>query len=285
VLTAASVAVSNYSLFLLASDISTRRLASLLALFLAAGTLASMLTAEDPEWWQSNFSALGMGSAFSSRAFNLTVIIAGLVVTTLADYITTDLRARRWPKGQVTHGVGVVRTILIVVGIAFIGVGAVPVNDSQLVHNIFSILLIAGFTALIAVTPALLRELPWAFTAASTVFLGAIVVIVLLWVPFGYYNLTAVELLGVTIVFAWLVLFSRNVAAGRDAARTSSSPRPESNPPAHPVAGRGTQTAAPDGSRSGSVAHRERLPITGIALAVATAIILAAARSRRRSAS
>jgi hypothetical protein len=172
VLTAASVAVSNYSLFLLASDISTRRLASLLALFLAAGTLASMLTAEDPEWWQSNFSALGMGSAFSSRAFNLTVIIAGLVVTTLADYITTDLRARRWPKGQVTHGVGVVRTILMVVGIAFIGVGAVPVNDSQLVHNIFSILLIAGFTALIAVTPALLRELPWAFTAASTVFLG-----------------------------------------------------------------------------------------------------------------
>ena len=44
---------------------------------------------------------------------------------------------------------------------------------------------------------------------------------VLLWYPIGYYNLTALELVAVLIVFAWFVLFVRNasvVAPAADAA-------------------------------------------------------------------
>ena len=47
-----------------------------------------MLTASDPQWWKNNLSALGMTDDISSLAFNLTLIVAGIIVTTLARYAT-----------------------------------------------------------------------------------------------------------------------------------------------------------------------------------------------------
>lgn len=211
-LTAGAVAASTYALSLLASDVTTQRVATLLALFLAAGTLSSMLSAEDELWWQNNFSALGMRVASGSYAFNVTVILSGLVLITLSAYLTRDLRVRSIRYAVPARGVGIVRTLLVVVGVAFMGVGAVPVDVSQLLHNTFSIGLIIAFVALIAACPALIAGLPRAFVVASVVFVAAMVLIVLLWVPFGYYNLTAVELLAVVVVFTWLVLFTRNVS-------------------------------------------------------------------------
>ncbi|WP_313354877.1 hypothetical protein [Microbacterium sp.] len=215
VLTAGAVAASTYALSLLASDITTQRVATLLAMFLAAGTLSSMLSAEDELWWQNNFSALGMRQVSGSYAFNVTVILSGLVLITLSGYLTRDLRVRSLSYAVPARGVGIVRSLLIVVGVAFMGVGAVPVDVSQLLHNIFSIGLIIAFVALIAACPALIAGLPRAFVAASAVFVAGMALIVVLWVPFGYYNLTAVELLAVVVVFTWLVLFTRNVSTGQ----------------------------------------------------------------------
>ncbi|WCD93232.1 hypothetical protein [Microbacterium sp. nov. GSS16] len=215
VLTAGAVAASTYALSLLASDITTQRVATLLALFLAAGTLSSMLSAEDELWWQNNFSALGMRGVSGSYSFNVTVILSGLVLITLSGYLTRDLRVRSIRYAVPARGVGIVRTLLVIVGVAFMGVGAVPVDVSQLLHNTFSIGLIIAFVALIAACPTLIAGLPRAFIAASAVFVAGMVLIVLLWVPFGYYNLTAVELLAVVVVFTWLVLFTRNVSTGQ----------------------------------------------------------------------
>ena len=64
---------------------------SLLAVFLAEGVIASMLTASDPEWWKNNLSALGMTDDLSALAFNLTLIVAGIIVTTLARYATQGI--------------------------------------------------------------------------------------------------------------------------------------------------------------------------------------------------
>lgn len=216
VIAGAAVAASNYALFLLASQITTNRLASLLGLFLIAGIFASMLSADDPTWWQHNFSSLGMGSTASAQAFNLTVIIAGLVVTTLADYLTVDLRSRRSSRGSDLRGVTVVRVALVVVGVALMGVGFAPVDLSVVVHNVFAISALVGFAALIVLAPIVLRDLPRTFVVTTLVFIAGLVVIVLLFVPFGYYNLTAVELLAVLVIFAWLVLFTRAASAGRD---------------------------------------------------------------------
>lgn len=213
-MTAATVAAGCYLLTIIAQGMDSSGVAVLLGSFLAAGAVASTLSADDPGWWQSNFSALGVSTETSASAFNFTVITAGVVLTTLADFLALDLE--RWP-GVTRRIVRVIRVLLIVIGLALIGLGTIPVDQSRLFHDINAVSVIVGFGGLILATPTLLRGLPRPFLV-STGLLGALIVgIVLLWKLFHAYNFTAVELLSVLVIFAWLALFTRTVSSGPSA--------------------------------------------------------------------
>lgn len=212
-LVAALAGVSSYVLSLIASQLTSSTLATLLTLFLVAGVFTSMLTADDPEWWQRNFSALGMGTTTSSYAFNLTILIAGLAMLALSDYLTIDLLTR---QRSGAGGVRVIRFALALVGVALVGVGSVPVNVSVPVHNTFSTLALVGFTALIVLAPIVLRGLPVAFVLTTVLFGVLIVAGVALFVV-GEVNLTALELIAVLVIFTWLILFTRSASLGRRA--------------------------------------------------------------------
>ena len=217
----AAVAAGCYLLTNIAQEMSSSGVAVLLGAFLGAGVVASTLSADDPGWWQSNFSALGVRTETSASAFNFTVITAGVVLTTLADYLADDLQ--RWP-GVTARIVRTLRVLLIVIGLELIGLGSIPVDQSRLVHDINAVGVIVGFGGLILATPILLRGLPRPFLL-STVVLGALIVgIVGLWKPFHVYNFTAVELLSVLVIFAWLALFTRTVGSGPPA---EQEPEPE----------------------------------------------------------
>ncbi|HEX7397227.1 MAG TPA: hypothetical protein VF312_06760, partial [Propionibacteriaceae bacterium] len=113
--------------------------------------------------------------------------------------------------------VRIIRVLLIVIGLALIGLGTIPVDQSRLFHDINAVTVIVGFGGLILATPSLLRGLPRPFLV-STAMLGALIVgIVGLWKPFHVYNFTAVELLAVLVIFAWLALFARTVGSGPSA--------------------------------------------------------------------
>lgn len=207
----ATVAAGCYLLTVIAQGMSSSGVAVLLVSFLGAGVVASTLSADNPGWWQSNFSALGISTSSSASAFNFTVVIAGIVLTTLADYLSADLG--RWPSvGRRT--VLAVRIALTVIGLTLIGLGVIPVNLSRLVHDIFAVTAIVGFGLLILAAPALLRTLPSMFIVTTWFFGGLMLVVVLLWRVGRAYNFTAVELLSVLIIFAWLALFARTVASG-----------------------------------------------------------------------
>jgi len=213
-MTAATVAAGCYLLTIIAQGMDSSGVAALLGSFLAAGAVASTLSADDPGWWQSNFSALGVSTETSASAFNFTVITAGVVLTTLADFLALDLE--RWP-GVTRRIVRIIRVLLIVIGLALIGLGTIPVDQSRLFHDINAVTVIVGFGGLILATPLLLRGLPRPFLV-STALLGALIVgIAGLWKPFHVYNFTAVELLSVLVIFAWLALFTRTVGSGPSA--------------------------------------------------------------------
>ncbi len=210
-LLAVVVGVCCYTLSLIGHHLSSSRVAVLLGCFLGAGVFASMLTADNPGWWQSNFSALGISTASSASAFNFTVVIAGIVLTTLADYLASDLS--RWPG--VTRTVDrLVRVVLIIIGLALVGLGLVPVNLSRVGHDIFAYTALVAFGVFILAAPVLLKGLPSSFVVTTGLFGGLLLVIVLLWAPGGRYNFTAVELLSVLLIFAWLTLFARTVGSG-----------------------------------------------------------------------
>jgi hypothetical membrane protein len=219
-LVAGLAGVCAYVLALIAGQLTTSTLATLLGLFLVAGIFTSMLTAEDPKWWHRNFSALGMGAATSSYAFNVTIVVAGLVILTLSDYLTIDLLARRGPGGRNLRGVTVIRVMLAIVGVALAGLGLVPVDISVPLHNTFSVSALLGFSALIVLTPVLLKGLSPAFLTATVIFATLIVVGGVLF-AFGAFNLTALELIAVLVIFTWLILFTRNASSGRNAQKAT----------------------------------------------------------------
>ncbi|GAB3396911.1 hypothetical protein GCM10027515_00600 [Schumannella luteola] len=291
---AATTGASALIMSAIASDMTTRRLSVLLGLFLLAGCFASMLTTEQPDWWRANFSTLGAGTAVSAATFNLTIIVAGTAILTLADFVTFDLHARS-RRAERVHGPTVVRGLLFVVGVALIGVGWVPVSENEPLHKVFAYGLLAGFAALILVVPLAIAGLTRAFTSTTTVFLAVLLGMVLLYWPVGYFNTTALELLSVIVIFGWLMLFARTIGdpaesprllETADARSVGASARGLGAVAATPSAGFTGSTRSQGCTRPGSLGSARALgPLTvdavlGISAGLAAGLLLGRRSSR-----
>ncbi|MGO4230661.1 hypothetical protein AB4Y72_17580 [Arthrobacter sp. YAF34] len=230
VLVGAVGAISAYVAYLSALGMTAYRLAALLAGFLVTGVLTSMLTAADPHWWQENLSALGMSSDVSGVAFNFTLIVGGVVVTTLAGYSTATLAASANTPAALR------RARLLEGGIALMGVflacvGVFPVDERFGLHTLVASGMVVVFASLIVRIRALVPSISPAFAALGWVFLAVIVVAAVLWFPVGYYNLTAVELIAGLLIFSWLIVLIRNLAAvDADQFNANQPRRPELEP-------------------------------------------------------
>ena len=206
ILAGAVAAVTAYIVFYSATHMDLPLLAVVLAVFLAEGVIASMLTASDPYWWKDNLSALGMNDDLSSKTFNLTLIVAGVLVTTLARYATTGIPT---PDAK---GVGRVRLCLVIVGV-FLGlVGVFPVDRFFAIHTAVASGMVVAFAVLVFRLHHWIPGMPRAFALLGWLFVAVILVLAVLFAV-GYYTLTAVELVAGILVFTWIILFIRNAAA------------------------------------------------------------------------
>ncbi len=205
-LSGAAAAVTAYLVFFSASHLDLQLLAVVLAVFLVEGVLASMLTASDPDWWKDNLSALGMTQDLSAMTFNLTLIVAGMLVTTLARYATRGI-----PTSHV-RGILAVRLSLILVGVFLACVGVFPVDRFFLVHTAFATGMAVVFGLLVVMLPWWIPGMPRPFVVLGWVFLATIALLGI-YFAVGYYTLTAVELVAGVLIFSWIILFIRNAAA------------------------------------------------------------------------
>ena len=211
-------AVASYFGFSSASRATTASISTLLALFMAAGMLASMLLAENPYWWHMFFSELGTGQAgvLSFWTFNTTITVSGIMLTTLANFISQDLYAwaeQRQRQGKRRGFVRVLKGGMILMGICLIGLSWVPINVNDPIHTGFVQILAATFGIMLLSVPIWLPGAPAAMYVISYLILGLGVFAVALWHPLGYYNLTALELAFAGIIFAWLVVLIRTLEA------------------------------------------------------------------------
>jgi hypothetical membrane protein len=218
VLSGATAAMTGYLAFYSATHMDLQLLAMVLAVFLVFGVVASMLTASDPNWWKDNLSALGMSSNVSAFAFNITIIVAGFLVTTLARYSTRGIPTAN-PKG-----VGRVRVSLIVVGVLLGLVGVFPVDRFFALHTGVASGMVVAFGVLVIALPRWITGMPRPFIVLGWLFL-AITLLLAVFFFIGYYTLTAVELVAGILVFTWIVLFIRNAAALQQDAGTPASAR------------------------------------------------------------
>ena len=206
IISGAAAAVTAYATFYSATHLDLQLLALLLAVFLTEGVIASMLTASDPDWWKNNLSALGMTDDISALAFNLTIIIAGVIVTTLARYATKGIPTPN------PHGVARATATLVVVGVFLACVGLFPVDQFFALHTGVASGMVVAYGVLVIRLPHWIPGMPRAFVLLGWLFLAVTLVLAVLFFV-GYYTLTAVELVAGILVFAWIILFIRNADA------------------------------------------------------------------------
>ncbi|MEV4668537.1 hypothetical protein [Microbacterium sp. LWO12-1.2] len=207
VLAAAATALSAYLAFVSGAGLSPRHLSLVLAVFLVVGMVTAMLSSADPQWWQMNLSALGITHDISALTFNLTLIVSGVIVTTIARFGTASLPA--WTTTERRRR-AVVRAFFILLGVLLACVGIFPVDRFFLLHNTVATGMCVAFAVLVIGLPWLVPTMPTAFTVLGFVYVGVIVVLSLLFAA-GIYNLTAVELVSALLIFSWIILFLRNV--------------------------------------------------------------------------
>jgi len=205
-LSGAIAAISAYIAFLSATHMDLSLLAIVLAVFLVQGVLASTLTASDPQWWEMNLSALGMTDDLSAFAFNLTLIVAGVLVTTLARYATAGMATAN------ASGARSLRTCLIVIGVFLACVGIFKVDEFFWVHNSVAIGMVVAFAVAAVRITRWVPGLPQGFVLLGRLFIAIIVVLAVFFFT-GYYTLTAVELVAGVLVFSWIILLLRGAAA------------------------------------------------------------------------
>ncbi|GAA1846624.1 DUF998 domain-containing protein [Agromyces salentinus] len=216
VLVGVVVAITAYAAYLSAVNLTPMLLSIVLALFLVVGTLASTLSATDPLWWQKNLSTLGISDDVSALTFNLTLIIAGVMVTTISHYATAGLPATTPAE---VRGRTLVRAGLIVIGILLACVGLFPVDEFLQMHNLSATGMAIVYVVMVVALSVLVPAMPRVFILLGYVFVGVIVVLAAFFIT-GYYNLTAVELVAFSLIFGWLIMFLRS--AGSITAATPS---------------------------------------------------------------
>lgn len=236
---AGASAAAAYLSYSSGAKLSTSSLSAMLAAYVAAGVLVSMLYAENPFWWHTMFSELGTGKAGATSfwTFNTTLVTSGIILSLLADFITRELS--EWSKGRwrrrrnainasmrislrfarrlesrfVRPRISIVRGCLIGIGVCLVGIGLAPVHTMTDLHTAF--VWVAAFLMVFMMlgSPLWIPYFPASFYVMS---LGAITVLCgasYLWFGLNYYNLTALELVAAGVLFGWLVVLIRNIDA------------------------------------------------------------------------
>lgn len=210
VLAGAATAAMVYAAALAGARVTSEGLAMLATLVLFMGTMASMLSAPDESWWQLHFSQLGNTAGVTESRFNLALIITGLVITVLANYIGRDLE-----RGLVYRGVSPDKLVRLLtwlfagIGVLLAVAGFVPDAVNFVVHVGAASGMVLMFVVFAAVALRRLPGIPRDFVVFTIAVVIGIVVSILLWIPVGYYNLTGMEFIAAGLLFAWLMVFVR----------------------------------------------------------------------------
>ncbi len=216
-----------YGVVRMVGGINSNQIINVLALFLVGGVTLSMLTAQDPLWWEANFSTLGQSTqrgTASFYAFNFTLIFSALAIIVLARHLYADMQALM-EQGSLlgVSKTNAVKTIFVVAALGLGGVGLFFYKPDSLqgtLHVISAGLVALAFGALMILLKWLLPGLSKPFMTISYIALAALVTAYVFFTFVGYLSLTAFELGCFGICFGWLYLFTQQIV-GQGAINTT----------------------------------------------------------------
>jgi len=161
-------------------------------------------------WWQHNLSFLGTNGAASGWQFNATLIFSALLMIALIDYLFVRLH-EVFPKSRQLL---VLRVLLTLTALDLGMVGVFPNNaNSHALHDQVAVLLVYFIIALIVGVRWLLPDITKDFLYLSDGVGVALVVAALLFQVFGYFSLTAFEMMAFVLAFGWLLMLLDRIEA------------------------------------------------------------------------
>ncbi|MGR0221830.1 hypothetical protein [Agromyces sp. ZXT2-6] len=176
---------------------------NMVALLLAAGCLASMSMTTTGAWWALNFSTLGTSDDLAAVFFNLGLILSGLAMAAMSGRLASGIER---PEHAARRGaVPTVRALIAVIGISLAGVGFVPIDTDEVLHNTFACAAGAAFALLASLTPVLVRRMPRSFAIMSRASLVLEVSAFVVYDRLGLVSLTVFEIVAFALVFVWLI--------------------------------------------------------------------------------
>ena len=225
---AAFAGVVGYMTFVQAEMMNAKTIASLLPFFVISGVVTAGMTTDDPYWYHNNFRS------------SATEHVCGPYVQLHADscrhmhhhrqllrhlrLVTTERLQRLWHdrtnrdpnRGyEIPHfmlRISILSFLLMVAGLAFIGIGVFRYTPHNLLHNICAKGLPFVMLLLFVLLPWLAPRLSKAVMVASDL---TALVCAAFWVNMmmGHNTLTNVEALAGLAFLGWFIVFSRQIAA------------------------------------------------------------------------
>lgn len=213
-LAGAAAAALAYIASLAGARVTTEGLAGLAVLVLFSGTMASMLVSADETWWQFHFSQLGNTTGATANRFNFALIIAGLVITALANYLGHDIEQGMRRRGREPERVvRLLSWLFAVIGLLMAVVGLVPDAVNFTVHVGAASGMVVVFAVFVGVMLRRVPGVPRDFIVFTGLVVVGIAVAIVLWIPIGYFNLTGMEFMSAGLLFAWLMVLVRMTRA------------------------------------------------------------------------
>jgi len=186
-------------------QLTPRRLAALVMLFLASGVLVSILTTPATGWWKLHFSELGTVAGFSGYIFNGTLIATGMLIVLFAVAVHRDLRILAGVRKA--RGRRVLVGFKASVGVHLAAVGMIPVNLNPWLHDRAASGLMLSFLAILIIAVIRRRHVPKRLAIATgAVGLGLTTAITLF--ATGLLNLAGLEIIAFTLIFTWIGIFT-----------------------------------------------------------------------------
>lgn len=209
----------------LAARLTARTLALAVMLVLTVGTSLSIVTTTKHNWWQLHFSELGTFDDFSGHVFNSTLIAGGLIITAFAVRVRIDLLSLTVMRG--VRPSRILTICMVLVGLNMSGVGLVPLNTIGFLHDRLASGIMLSFLGLLVIVVVRHRH-GTALLLGATIGIAAGLGVAIALFLTGILNLAALEIIGFTLIFVWVGVFTACLEKGMAKARRS-----ETDPAAH----------------------------------------------------
>ncbi|PPB49937.1 hypothetical protein C4K88_04415 [Arthrobacter pityocampae] len=221
------------------------RLYGLFVVLVMLNVVAGMASVQDHTWWQHNFSRLGDPSERSGELFNVTLVAAGIFLTTFASHLQRELQ-RLHERHLLQHAwsAGLTFASITASGVLLVGVGVFPSHGRGLLHISCAVAMTISFASLMILSPVVLAGLPVCFHVGTYGSLAALIACTVLVGPVRYLNLTAYELCTSVIIFCWIALLVRFLdALGSTVTPPAAAGSTQGVRPADPAAARPAASA------------------------------------------